>query len=341
MPVLFISQLYGRVELLLAMYSQMSTTTQLLSPIAVDSPAKARCPTPRRRQMVFVVGSSTEADGPRMRDVGAHFDEMYCVLCGEMTQAFTALTIQQLFIAWPAILHHWRVRGGRRVSVVGASSQFCDAHAVRIRSREKSPRTIRYASDKRSLDQHGQAREPLLDLLAQEHPVLTNTQARRRALLFLCSPFKASHMYWQASREIGASLDSRAELLRHLLGLRNATQFRELCGIRAATVCGGNAHIQSAYDQTHTLPANDVYLQQLSASVIRKRNRQEAMFIEDGFTLCIPSLAGYLHCSGSAWHLTFWTRRLWSDLHRLVIALRRRKRPFLDPVEVFHEILGA
>jgi hypothetical protein len=106
-------------------------------------------------------------------------------------------------------------------------------------------------------------------------------------------------------------------------------------------VCGGNAHIQLAYDQTHTLPANDIYLQQLSASVIRKRNRREAIFIEDSFMLCIPSLAGYLHCNESSWQLTFWTRRLWRDLHRLVIALRRRKRPFLDPVEAFHEILGA
>jgi hypothetical protein len=291
--------------------------------------------------MVFVVGSSTEADGPRMRDIGAYFDEKYCVLCGEMTQAFSAQTIQQMFIAWPAILHHWRVRNGRRVSAVGASSQFCDAHAIRTRRQEKSLRTIRYASDKRSLDQHGHAREPLLDLLAQEHPVLTNTQARRRALLFLCSPFKASHMHWRASDEIGASIDSRAELFRHLLGLKNAEQIQDLCGIRAATVSGGNARIQVAHDQTYTLPANDVYLQQLSASVIRKRNRREAMFIEEDFTLCIPSLAGYLHCSGSSWHLTFWTRRLWRDLHRLVIALRRRKRPFLDPVEAFHEILGA
>lgn len=291
--------------------------------------------------MVFVVGSSTEADGPRMRDVGTYFDEKYCVLCGAMTQAFTAQTIQQAFIEWPALLHHWRVRGGRRVSAVGASSQFCDAHAVRIRSKEKSSGRIRYGSDKRSLDQHGQAREPLLDLLAQEHPVLTNTQARRRALLFLCSPFKASSMHWQARKEIDASLRSRAELLRHLLGLKNAAHFRKLCGIRAATVSGGNAQIQVAYDQTHSMPANDVYLQQLSASVNRKRNRKEAIFVDDGFTLCIPSLAGYLHGSGSAWHLTFWTRRLWSDLHRLVIALRRRKRPFLDPVEAFHEILGA
>jgi hypothetical protein len=56
-----------------------------------------------------------------MRDVGAYFNEKYCVLCGEMTQTFFAQKIQQMFIAWPATLHHWQVRDGRRVSAVDAS----------------------------------------------------------------------------------------------------------------------------------------------------------------------------------------------------------------------------
>ena len=291
--------------------------------------------------MVFVVGSSSEADGPRMRDVGAYFDEKYCVLCGEMTQAFSAQTIQQMFIAWPAILHHWQVRGGRRVSAVGASSRFCAAHAFRTQSQEKLHMKVRYVSDKRSLDHHGDARMPLLDLLAQEHPVLAFTQARRRALLFLCGPIKADYMHTLAIDEIDSSLGSRAELLRYLLGLKNAACFQELCGLSAAIVSAGNARIQAADRLTHTLPAHEVYLQQLNASVTRKRNRQEVILPEDSFTLRIPSLAGYLQCNESSWHLTFWTRRLWSDLHRLAIALRQRKRPFLDPVEAFHEVFGA
>jgi hypothetical protein len=90
-------------------------------------------------------------------------------------------------------------------------------------------------------------------------------QARRRVLLFLCSPVK--RFYWTEGREIEASLDSRAELLRHLLGLKNAAHFQKLCALDAVTVSDGSVRIQVAGQQISTLPAYDICLQQLSASV--------------------------------------------------------------------------